>query len=75
MRALVRVVPTAEYESWLKRQPEVTPSPGSPNGSSKATSEPGIRGWRNDHDDPIHHYAGGTWFFTLKPRLGVSFDE
>ena len=38
MRALVRVVPTAQYESWLKRQPEVTPSPGSPNGSSTGTS-------------------------------------
>jgi len=38
MRALVRVVPTAQYETWLKRQPEVTPSPGSPNGSSTGTS-------------------------------------
>jgi cytochrome c oxidase subunit 2 len=38
MRALVRVVPPAQYESWLKRQPEVKPVPGSPNGSSTGTS-------------------------------------
>jgi cytochrome c oxidase subunit 2 len=31
MRALVKVVPQDEYESWLKRQPLVTPTPGSPN--------------------------------------------
>jgi cytochrome c oxidase subunit 2 len=38
MRALVRVVPPAQYESWLKRQPQVKPTPGSANGSSTGTS-------------------------------------
>jgi len=38
MRALVRVVPPAQYESWLKRQPQVKPTPGSASGSSTGTS-------------------------------------
>ena len=38
MRALVRVVPPAQYESWLQRQPQVKPTAGSPNGSSTGTS-------------------------------------
>ncbi len=38
MRALVRVVPPDQYESWLKRQPEVKPAPGGPSGSSTGTS-------------------------------------
>jgi cytochrome c oxidase subunit II len=37
MRALVKVVPPSQYESWLKRQPEVKPAPGSPSGSSTGT--------------------------------------
>jgi len=37
MRALVKVVPQDEYESWLKRQPLVTPAPGSPESSSTGT--------------------------------------
>jgi cytochrome c oxidase subunit 2 len=41
MRALVRVVPTAQYESWLKRQPEVPPQPGGASGSSTGTSTTG----------------------------------
>ncbi len=41
MRALVRVVPAAQYESWLKRQPEVKPGPGSASGSSTGTSSTG----------------------------------
>jgi cytochrome c oxidase subunit II len=38
MRALVRVLPPDQYASWLKRQPEVKPQPGSPSGSSTGTS-------------------------------------
>ncbi len=38
MRALVKVVPQDQYESWLHRQPLVKPSPGSPSGSSTGTS-------------------------------------
>src|SRR5947207_4245937 len=34
MRALVRIVPTAQYGRWLKRQPAIKPVPGSSNGSS-----------------------------------------
>src|SRR3954468_7221558 len=37
MRALVRVLPPDQYESWLKNQPETKPVPGSPNGSSTGT--------------------------------------
>jgi cytochrome c oxidase subunit 2 len=38
MRALVKVVPPDEYESWLNHQPEVKPVPGGPSGSSTGTS-------------------------------------
>jgi len=38
MRALVRVLPQAEFESWLNRQPLVTPTPGSPDSTSTGTS-------------------------------------
>jgi cytochrome c oxidase subunit 2 len=38
MRALVKVVPQDEYESWLAKQPQVKPSPGSPSGSSTGTA-------------------------------------
>ena len=38
MRALVRVVPPDQFESWLKRQPLVKPAAGSPSGSSTGTS-------------------------------------
>jgi cytochrome c oxidase subunit 2 len=41
MRALVRVVPPAQYESWLKRQPLVKPAPGSSTGASTGTSTEG----------------------------------
>jgi cytochrome c oxidase subunit 2 len=34
MRALVRVVPPAQFESWLDKQPLVKSEPGSPTGSS-----------------------------------------
>jgi cytochrome c oxidase subunit II len=36
MRALVRVVPESEFESWLAKQPRVEPVPGSPTGDSTA---------------------------------------
>jgi cytochrome c oxidase subunit 2 len=40
MRALVRVVPPEQFNSWLARQPQVKPVPGTPTGSSTgATSE------------------------------------
>lgn len=39
MRALVKVVPQDEYEKWLGRQPQVKPTPGSPDSGS--TSPPG----------------------------------
>jgi cytochrome c oxidase subunit 2 len=38
MRALVRVLPPDQYESWLKNQPEVKPQAGGPSGSSTGTS-------------------------------------
>jgi cytochrome c oxidase subunit 2 len=38
MRALVRVVPQDQFESWLKRQPLITPTPGSPDSASTGTS-------------------------------------
>jgi cytochrome c oxidase subunit 2 len=38
MRALVKVVPQNQFESWLHRQPLVKPTPGSPNSSSTGTS-------------------------------------
>jgi cytochrome c oxidase subunit 2 len=38
MRALVRVLPPDQYESWLKRQPEVKPQAGGPAGSSTGTA-------------------------------------
>jgi cytochrome c oxidase subunit II len=38
MRALVKVVPPSQYESWLDRQPLVEPTAGSPSGSSTGTS-------------------------------------
>ena len=38
MRALVKVVPKAQFESWLRRQPLVKPTPGSPNSASTGTS-------------------------------------
>jgi cytochrome c oxidase subunit 2 len=38
MRALVKVLPQNEYESWLHRQPLVKPAAGSPSGSSTGTS-------------------------------------
>jgi cytochrome c oxidase subunit II len=38
MRALVRVVPPAQYESWLKRQPQAKPTPGSASGLATGTS-------------------------------------
>jgi cytochrome c oxidase subunit II len=34
MRALVRVVPQSEFDSWLKRQPRVKPEPGTSTGGS-----------------------------------------
>jgi cytochrome c oxidase subunit 2 len=34
MRALVKVVPADEFDSWLKKQPEQQPQPGSPSGAS-----------------------------------------
>jgi cytochrome c oxidase subunit 2 len=37
MRALVRVVPPDQYDSWLKRQPLVKPTAGSSTGSSTGT--------------------------------------
>ena len=36
MRALVRVVPESEFESWLDKQPRVEAVPGSPTGDSTA---------------------------------------
>lgn len=38
MRALVKVVPPDQFNSWLKRQPLVTPTPGSPDSASTGTS-------------------------------------
>jgi cytochrome c oxidase subunit II len=38
MRALVKVVPPAQYEAWLKRQPLVKPAPGSSTGASTGTT-------------------------------------
>jgi cytochrome c oxidase subunit 2 len=38
MRALVRVVPRDQFESWLARQPQVTPEPGTSTGSSTGTT-------------------------------------
>jgi cytochrome c oxidase subunit II len=38
MRALVKVVPQSEFESWLHKQPQVTPTPGSPNSDSTGTA-------------------------------------
>jgi len=38
MRALVKVVPKPQFESWLRRQPLVKPTPGSPNSASTGTS-------------------------------------
>ncbi len=38
MRALVKVVPPDQYESWLSRQPLVQPAAGSPSGSSTGTA-------------------------------------
>ncbi len=38
MRALVRVLPPDQYESWLKKQPEVKPQAGGPSGSSTGTA-------------------------------------
>jgi cytochrome c oxidase subunit 2 len=34
MRALVKVVPATEFDSWLNKQPEQQPQPGSPSGAS-----------------------------------------
>jgi cytochrome c oxidase subunit II len=39
MRALVKVVPQTEFDSWLKKQPLVTPTPGSPDSPSTGTSQ------------------------------------
>jgi cytochrome c oxidase subunit II len=36
MRAPVAVVPQSEFDSWLKRQPRVTPQPGTQTGSATA---------------------------------------
>src|SRR5436190_15364178 len=38
MRALVKVVPPNEFETWLKKQPQLKPLPGSPNSASTGTS-------------------------------------
>jgi cytochrome c oxidase subunit II len=38
MRALVRVVPPDQFHSWLGRQPQVTPEPGTSTGSSTGTT-------------------------------------
>ena len=38
MRALVRVVPQDQFDSWLKRQPQVKPIPGSANSPSTGTA-------------------------------------
>jgi cytochrome c oxidase subunit II len=37
MRALVKVVPQGEFETWLDHQPQVKPAAGSPSGSSTGT--------------------------------------
>jgi cytochrome c oxidase subunit II len=39
MRALVKVVPRDQFERWLDRQPQVKPTPGSPDSDSTLTSE------------------------------------
>jgi len=38
MRALVKVVPPDQFESWLARQPRVKPVPGTSTGSSTGTA-------------------------------------
>ena len=38
MRALVKVVPQSEFEKWLGKQPQVKPTPGSPESASTGTS-------------------------------------
>lgn len=38
MRALVKVVPPEQFDKWLKNQPLVTPTPGSPDSASTGTS-------------------------------------
>ena len=44
MRALVRVVPESEFSSWLGRQQQVEPQPGSPNGRVTGTPSEGTLG-------------------------------
>jgi cytochrome c oxidase subunit II len=38
MRALVKVVPQEEFDKWLSNQPQVKPTPGSPESASTGTS-------------------------------------
>jgi len=38
MRALVKVVPEEEFNKWLSNQPQVKPTPGSPDSPSTGTS-------------------------------------
>jgi cytochrome c oxidase subunit II len=39
MRALVKVVPEGQFQKWLDRQPQVKPTPGSPDSASTLTSD------------------------------------
>ena len=44
MRALVKVVPPSEYETWLKKQPKVEPVQGTSTGSSSVPEAGGSSG-------------------------------